>query len=55
MNNFQKPKPLGANVKVELDLFNCATKAGFKNAASVDTSKLAKNLDLTNFKSDIDK
>ena len=29
---FPKPKSLGANMKVELDLSNYATKADFKNA-----------------------
>ena len=28
---FPKPKSLAANVKVELDLFNYATKADLKN------------------------
>ena len=40
---FSKPKSLGANVKVELDLSNYATKADLKNAAGVDTSDFAKN------------
>ena len=31
------PKPTGANVKVELDLSNYATKTDLKNAAGVDT------------------
>ena len=35
---FPKPKSLGANVKVESDLSNHATKADLKNAAGVDTS-----------------
>ena len=33
---FPKPKSLGANVKVELDLSNYATKADLKNATGVD-------------------
>ena len=41
---FQKPKSLGANVKVELNLSNYATIADLKNAAGVDTSKFAKRL-----------
>ena len=36
---FPKPKSLRANVKVELDLSNYATKADLKNATGVDTSK----------------
>ena len=37
---FLKPKYLKANVKVELDLSNYATKADLKNATGVDTIKL---------------
>ena len=33
---FPKPKFLGANGKVELDLSNYATKADLKNAIGVD-------------------
>ena len=39
---FPKPKSLGANVKVELDLSNYATKAELKYATSVNTSDFAK-------------
>ena len=46
---------MGANVKVELDLSNYATKADLKNATGVDTSKFAKKVDLANLKSDVDK
>ena len=38
------PKPnnrFGGNVKVELDLFNYATKTDLKGAAGIDTSNLA--------------
>ena len=38
---FSKPKSLGANVKVKLDLSNHATKPYFKNAGA-DTSDFAK-------------
>ena len=43
---FRKPKSLGANVKVvkldwDLDLFNYATKADFKNVIGVDTLDFA--------------
>ena len=34
---------------------NFPTKADFKNAAGVDTSKFAKKIDLANLKSDVDK
>ena len=43
---FLKPKSLGRKVKVELDLSNYLTKADFKNATCVDTSKLAQKIDL---------
>ena len=52
---FSKPKSLGANVKVELDLSKCATKENLKNAAGFDTSDFANNSDLANLKSDVDK
>ena len=39
---FPKPKSSEANVKVEIDLFNCARKADLKNATGVDTLDLAK-------------
>ena len=39
---FPKPKFIEANVKVELDLPNYATKADLKNATCVDTSHFAK-------------
>ena len=42
---FPKPKSLGANVKVELDLSNYATKADLKNATGVDPSDFAKKTD----------
>ena len=42
-------------MKVELDWFNHARKADLKNAAGVDTSKFAKNVDLGNLKSEVDK
>ena len=39
---FPKPKPLGENVKVELELSNYAAKADLINGTGVDTSKFAK-------------
>ena len=51
---FPKPKSLGANVKVELDLSNYATKADLKNATGLDTSDFAKKTDIANLKSDVD-
>ena len=46
--SFQKPKSLGANVKVELDLSNSAAEPDLKNAAGIDTLNFAKKADLTN-------
>ena len=51
---FPKPKYLGANVEVELDLSNYATKLDLENARSVDTSDFAKKTDLANLESDVD-
>ena len=52
---FPKPNSSGGRVKAELDLSNYATKADFKNATGVDTSKFAKNVNLANLRSDVDK
>ena len=38
---FSKPKFLGTNTKVELDLSIYTTKADLKNAGGVDTSDFA--------------
>ena len=47
---FPEPKSLGGRLKVELDLSNYTTKADFKNAIGVNTSKFAKNVDLASVK-----
>ena len=52
---FLEPKSSGGRVKVKLDLSNYATKADLKNATGVDTSIVAKKVDLANLKSDVDK
>ena len=39
---FPKAKSLEANVKIELDLSNYATKADLKNEAGVDTKDFTK-------------
>ena len=46
-------KSLGGRVKVELDLYNKATKADLKNATGTDTSKLDKKIDLASLKSNL--
>ena len=43
-----KPISLGANVKVELDLSNYATKTNLKNATGVDAYDFAKKTNLAN-------
>ena len=52
---FPKWKSLGARVKVELDLSNYATKADLKNGTGADTSGFAKETDLGDLKSDLEK
>ena len=52
---FPEPKSLGGRVKVELDFSNYLTKTNLKNATGVDTSSFAKNVNLANLKSDVDK
>ena len=52
---FPEPKSSGGKVKVELDLSNYGTKADWKSATGVDTSKFAKKVDLANLKSNVDK
>ena len=52
---FPEPKSSGRKVKVELDLSNYGTKADWKNATGVDTSKFTKKVDLANLKSNVDK
>ena len=52
---FSESNSLGVKVKLELDLSNYATKSDLKNATGVDTSKFAKNVNLANLKSNVDK
>ena len=42
---FPKPISFGGSVGVKLELSNYATKADFKNATGVDTSKFGKKVD----------
>ena len=48
--NFPEPISLRGKMKVVLNLSNYATKADIKNAAGVDLSKFAKNVDLASLK-----
>ena len=52
---FPEPRSLGGRVKFELDLSNYATKADSKTAAAMDTTTLAKQVDLAHLKSSADK
>ena len=52
---FPKSNFFEANVKVELDLSNYATKTDLKNVKGVDTSSFAEKTDLANLRSDVDK
>ena len=52
---FLKPNSLGANVKVDLNFSNYATKTYLKNSAGVDRSSFAKKADLAHLKSYVDK
>ena len=42
-------------MKVQLDLSNYATKTDLKNATGIDTSSLAKKIDLSSLKPNVDK
>ena len=53
--NFPKPNSLGRKVKVKLNLSGYATKADLKIATGVDASKFVKKVNLSSFKSKIDK
>ena len=52
---FLEPKSLGGRVKLELDSSNYATKVNIKKATRVNTSSFAKQVDLVNIKSNVDK
>ena len=42
-------------MKIDLDFSNYTTKSDFKNATGIDTSSFAKQVGLTNLKSNIDR
>ena len=52
---FPEPKSSRGKVKVKLDFSNYATKADLKNAAGVYISTFAKNVDLANLKSNVER
>ena len=41
---FEKPKSLGGNVKIQLNLSSYGTKADFENAAGVEISDFTKKV-----------
>ena len=47
---FPNPISVGRNLKVELDLYNYATKSALKSSTGVDTLDFAKTTDLANLK-----
>ena len=53
---FPKPyEPFDGDINVKVDLSNYATKADFKNATGIDTSKLATKSDLASLRAEEDK
>ena len=56
MSTYYPPyKSSSSNVKVELDLTNCATKTDLKNITHVDVSSFASKTNLAALKSEVDK
>ena len=52
---FPKPfRSFGANIKVKVDLPNCATKTDLKNVTHVDTSSFALKTNLASLKTEVD-
>ena len=54
-NIFKHQNFLRANLKIESDLSNYATKTDLKNATGIATFAFAKKTDLANLKSDVDR
>ena len=48
-------KSSSSNVKVELDLTNCATKTDLKNIMHIDVSSFASKTNLAALKTEVDK
>ena len=48
-------EPVGGDINVKVDLVNYATKADLKNAAEIDTSKLAAKSKLVSLTVEVDK
>ena len=55
MSYYPPYKSSSNNVKVELDLTNCATKNDLKNITHVDVSSFASKINLAALKSEVDK
>ena len=53
---FPKPfRSFGGNIKVKVDLSNCATKSDLRNVTHVDTSSFALKTNLASLKTEVDK
>ena len=52
---FPKPSNHKENIKVEIDLYNYATKTDIKDITHADTSKFALKTNLANLKTEVDK
>ena len=52
---FPKPSNHKENIKVEIDLYNYATKTDIKDITHADTSKFALKTNLANLKIEVDK
>ena len=52
---FRKPSSHEENIKVKIDLTNCATRDDIKNIIHVDTSNFALKTNLSSLKTEVDK
>ena len=52
---FRKPSSHEENIKVKIDLTNCATRDDIKNIIHVDTSNFALKTKLSSLKTEVDK
>ena len=48
-------EPFEGNINAKVDLSNYATKTDLKNAAGIDTSKIASKSDLVSWKAEVDR
>ena len=52
---FRKPSSHEENIKVKIDLTNCATRDDIKNIIHVDTLNFALKTNLSSLKTEVDK